>query len=757
MHTRLTLSLTCLLVLMLPAVMAEARGEQAFSRPNIVFIMADDLGQGDPGCYNPESRIPTPSIDRLAREGMRLTDAHSPSAVCTPTRYGVLTGRYCWRSRLKSGVLWTGWDRALIEEGRPTVASFLRERGYRTGVVGKWHLGFNWESTDGSEIGVESHDATDYARPVTRGPNDVGFESSFIFPASLDMPPYCFLLDGRAVVAPTEHTPGSKHRRQGGGGFWRAGPIAPGFEMDGVLPELTRRAVGYIDEWGEGDEPFFLYVPLTSPHTPWVPSEPFRGRTEVGHYGDFVAETDWAVGEILGALDRHGLSDDTLVIVTSDNGSHWPEGDIERWGHDANNGWRGQKADIWEGGHRVPFVARWPGQVEAGSASDGLVCLTDLFATCAEIVGEPLPAGAAEDSVSMLSLLRGDRGEREVVVHHSVDGMFALRLADWKLIDGLGSGGFSRPKRVEPSEAGPTGQLYNLRSDPRETTNLWSERPEVVSELSALLVGIIAMDTNDRAQTTRTVRIAVCQTYCIDSDLEGNIRRVEHALGVAKDAGAQLACFPETALLGWVNPDAHEMADPIPGPTSDRLCALAREHGLMIHIGLAEKDGDTLRDSAILIDADGRILSNHRKINILTELMDPGYTPGTFDAIGVVDTPIGRVGTLICADTFMDEAIEAMAAKRPELLLVPYGWAAPREAWPKHGESLAAVVGSAAHRIGCPVVGTDVVGQISSGPWKGFTYGGQSVVADGTGRVMGVLRDRDAEVRIFEVEVGRVD
>lgn len=250
------------------------------------------------------------------------------------------------------------------------------------------------------------------------------------------------------------------------------------------------------------------------------------------------------------------------------------------------------------------------------------------------------------------------------------------------------------------------------------------------------------------------VRIAVCQTLCIDSDLDGNVRRVSHAVEAAAANGATIACFPETAVLGWINPQAHELATPIPGAISDRIGALAREHGIMISIGICEKDGDALYDSAILVGADGRILHKHRKINTLGGLMEPPYASGTIEDIEVVDTPIGRVGMLICADIFIDAHVSALADANPDLVLIPFGWAASPEAWPEHGESLHAWVTSVATRVDCPVVGTDLVGSISTGPWQGKTYGGQSIVADGDGALLGVLRDRDVDVRIFDVKIG---
>jgi len=450
--------------------------------PNVIVVLADDLGIGDLGCYNPDSKIPTPHLDRLAREGIRLTDAHSPSGVCTPTRYGLLTGRYAWRSRLKKGVL-NGYSPLLIEPGRPTLASLLGGHGYHTAAVGKWHLG----------LGDRAR--TDYEEPLTPGPLACGFDTFFGIPASLDMPPYLFVRDRRPERVASTTIEASAHRRQDGGGFWRAGPVAPGFEHADVLPRLTAEAIAYLESRAEEPDPFFLYLPLSAPHTPWMPAEDFRGVSQAGYYGDFVAMVDAAVGEVLGALEGLGLAGNTLVVVTSDNGSHWPVADVEHFGHAANLGYRGQKADIWEGGNRIPFLARWPGHIPAGEVTDELVCLTDLFATLAGIVAPVEPAGnliGGEDSLDIRSVLEGRGVGRETLVLHSMSGMFALRSGSWKLIEGRGSGGFTAPRKLEPGPGEPTGQLYDLTSDPGEARNLFLEQAERVARLQARLDAIRA-------------------------------------------------------------------------------------------------------------------------------------------------------------------------------------------------------------------------------------------------------------------------
>ncbi|MBI1901052.1 MAG: arylsulfatase [Planctomycetia bacterium] len=455
---------------------ATALRAPAAEKPNIVVILADDLGYGDLTCYNRESKIKTPNIDKLASAGMRLTDAHSPSSVCTPTRYGLLTGRYSWRTSLQRGV-YQGYDSLLVEPERVTIAKLLKSSGYATACVGKWHLGLSGKKP------------ADYSQPLTPGPAQCGFDYFFGIPASLDMPPYVFIENDRATVFPSEKIGDSQMRRYGGGGYWRAGAIAPGFKHEDVLPEITRHAIQFLEQSAGKERPFFLYFPLTAPHTPWMPTAEFRGKSQAGWYGDFTVQVDDAVGQVLRTLDRLKVRDSTLVIFTSDNGAHWLPSDIEEWGHRANFPWRGQKSDAFEGGHRVPFVVRWPGHVEPGTTSTQLACHTDILATVAEVVGEKLPSDAAEDSYSLLPALTGSGGgaRREAVVHHSGDGMFAIRQGDWKLIEGLGSGGFTQPKTEKPQPGGPTGQLYNLKDGPGETKNLFLDRPEVVAKLQAML------------------------------------------------------------------------------------------------------------------------------------------------------------------------------------------------------------------------------------------------------------------------------
>ena len=468
-------------VVVAQGVFVQSLGAQFDTRPNIVLILADDMGYGDVRALNPESRIATPNLDRLASQGMTFRDAHTPSSVCTPTRYGLLTGRYCWRSSLKRGVL-NGYSPPLVEKERMTVAALLQGQGYRTGVVGKWHLGLGFEKSNDGKI--------DFNRPVHHGPNDLGFEFSLIIPASLDFPPYVYLRNGRVTQPQVVAQPASQFPA-----FLRRGERAPDLVMEDVLDHLLGAAQAFIRD-GAGKPPFFLYFPLTAPHKPVLPHSRFRGQTGLGPYGDFITQVDWTVGQVLKTLNEAGVAENTLVIYTSDNGSfmyrrpsgtdHVDDPTIQAYRetrHRANGPWRGTKADIWEAGHRVPFFARWPGKISPGSHCDTTVCLTDFFATAAAIVDAELPAGAAPDSFSLLELLEGRRPSRKrpAVIHHSVAGMFAIREGSWKLVLGNGSGGREAP-RGKPFDK--PYHLFDLDRDPSETTNRLSEHPDIAARLT---------------------------------------------------------------------------------------------------------------------------------------------------------------------------------------------------------------------------------------------------------------------------------
>lgn len=471
--------------------------------PNIIYILADDMGYGDMACNNPDSKIPTPNLDRLAAQGTRFTDAHAASSVCTPSRYSVLTGRYAWRSRLKRGIVWE-WDSALLESDRLTVAGLLKQQGYTTHCLGKWHLGWDWMTDDGEIAGPQlpfgKHQAEtavqrramarriDYTARIGGGPVDRGFDTYFGVDVP-NFPPYTWFENDRVTEPPTVEKPESM--------YGHPGLMTPGWSLEAMIPEFTRRAVSLIET---AEQPFFLYFPLTSPHAPVVPNERFKGMSRAGKYGDFVCEVDWVVGEVMKALDRSGKAEDTLLIFTSDNGPEAHAADCEGsyeiarlYSHYSVGQWRGTKRDIWEGGHREPFAARWPGVTPAGTICDQLVCLGDLFATCADITGATPPAGAGEDSVSMLPLLEGktDRPTRSHLVHHSLSGNFAVRCKNWVLIDAPSGGDVKEPDWFK-EERGYVphdfpGELFDLRTDVAEKENLYGKHPEVVRELSHIL------------------------------------------------------------------------------------------------------------------------------------------------------------------------------------------------------------------------------------------------------------------------------
>ncbi|WP_309718475.1 sulfatase-like hydrolase/transferase [Armatimonas sp.] len=463
------------------------------TRPNIVVILADDLGYGDLSCYNATSKIPTPNLDQLAREGVRATDAHAPASVCSPTRYAMLTGRYAWRGILKNGVV-APWGKSILERDRLNVALLLRGHGYTTACFGKWHLGWSWATKDGAPPkGVNAGPTNvDLTKRIMEGPTERGFDDYF----GVDLPnfpPYCFIENDRTVGVPTRHT-------EKEGQINRPGPILDGWKLEDILPEVGRRAVSWLEKASKSPEkPFFLYLPLTSPHFPIVPSKEWQGKTKVGAYGDFVAQTDAVVGDVLAALKRLGVEKNTLVIFTSDNG---PEvagevgiGAYERigtFGHDSRGGLRGVKRDMWEGGHRVPFLARWPGKIRSGSVCKETICHVDLMATLAGVLGAELPENAAEDSVDMLPALQGKPGMRRntPTVHQAASGKFAIRKGDWVFINAPSGNdnGKGEPESLRPSPPhGQPGELFHLKADPAERVNRYAEQPSRVLELKALL------------------------------------------------------------------------------------------------------------------------------------------------------------------------------------------------------------------------------------------------------------------------------
>ncbi len=484
--------------------------------PNIVFIFADDMGYGDVSGLNPLARTQTPNIDNLIGKGITFTEAHASASVCTPSRYGLLTGRYAFRTEDAARGIW-GFAKPVIEPERETLATLLKNAGYTTACIGKWHLGVGWQTKDGNEPVLDAeagYSNVDFSKKVTGGPNDYGFDYSFIHPASLDIPPYLFLRNHEAVDADmilttdhysarlenTEFAWDKKHSNDEAvywekGVWWRQGEMSRSFRVEDCHSEIVKEGVAFIEKQVDEnrEKPFFLYLPLTGPHTPWMPTEKFKGKSSVGVYGDFIFDIDDAVAQIKNALVHNGIDENTMLIFSSDNGGYWPQEEIELFAHDSNQGRKGQKGDVWDGGHRVPLVISWPEKIKATKTCNQLVSLTDFFATFCDLTGQQCKAGQAEDSFSFWHILNGETGKivRESMVHHSSGGYYAIRQGDWKFIDGLGSGGFSHPTKLTPGKKGPKGQLYNLKKDALESTNLFFQHPEKVTELSALLKEII--------------------------------------------------------------------------------------------------------------------------------------------------------------------------------------------------------------------------------------------------------------------------
>lgn len=457
----------------------------AQAKPNVIYILADDMGYGDISYLNERSQLHTPHLDRLGRQGIAFTDAHSSSAVCTPSRYSIMTGRYNWRSALKSGVL-RGYSKPLIEDGRLTVGSLLQSQGYRTACIGKWHLGLEWTLRSGNPEDI------DYAAPIANGPLQNGFDYFFGIAASLDMPPYVYIENDRVTAQPDRVTvaPKSEHPM----GWWREGPTGADFRHEDVLPRLTAKTLERIDAYA--GEPFFLYVPLNAPHTPVLPSPAFRGRSGLNDYGDFVLMIDDMVGQVMRKLEEQGIEGDTILVFTSDNGCS-PEAnfaELASFGHNPSYVFRGHKADIYEGGHRIPLLVQWPERIRAGTISGEPVCLVDLLATMADMLQVPLPKDAGEDSVSNLGVWLGEYGSplREAIVHHSVNGSLSIRRGDWKLELCPGSGGWSDPKPGEEPEGTQPIQLYNLAADIGERRNVAAEHPAIVRQLEQLLEKYVA-------------------------------------------------------------------------------------------------------------------------------------------------------------------------------------------------------------------------------------------------------------------------
>ncbi len=505
-HNRTLFSSVALALGLLAAWPSTAEADHHGAKPNILFILADDLGYGDVGCYNPEAKAPTPNIDRLAKEGMRFTDAHSPSTVCTPTRYSLLTGRMAFRNGMK-GVFTGAGGPCLIEDDRLTIAGMLRGQGYATAMFGKWHVGLTFYDKEGKPItknGLEAVERIDYSQPITGGPIDRGFDHFFGTACCPTTDWLYAYIDGEKIPMPPTHIvdrkPLPKHPYSRDN---RPGMIAPGFDLEEVDMVFLQKSLEFLEEHKKKspDKPFFLFHSAQAVHLPSFAGRAFKGKTKAGPHGDFIFELDYIIGLLMSKLDQLGYGENTLVIFTSDNG---PEVrtviDMRKTHkHDGARPWRGVKRDQWEGGHRVPFIARWPKQIKAGSTSAQTICLTDVMATCAALTGAAIPRNAAEDSYNILPVLLGQAGDkpvREYTLHQTISLALAIRHGSWKYLNHKGSGGnnygregewgmkqFALPERAPNAP----GQLYDLAKDPGETTNLYNEHPEIVKALKAKL------------------------------------------------------------------------------------------------------------------------------------------------------------------------------------------------------------------------------------------------------------------------------
>jgi arylsulfatase A len=494
-------NLIVVIILATAGCVSHAKEETSKNQPNVVIIFADDMGYGDVTANNPESKLKTPNLDKLASQGINFTDAHTSSAVCTPSRYSLMTGRYPWRSPKKRGVL-NGYSKPLIELGRQTLGSIFQDAGYTTSIIGKWHLGVNWQTKEAGQIA--NFGTVDYTKPVLHTPKQLGFDYSYIFSASLDFSPAVFIENNTAMGPVDEVVEFIDFPA-----FSRKTETIKGFKHEDVLDHLKDKAVKYIQENSENEKPFFLYFPITAPHKPLIPHPRFRGTSEAAWYGDFIQQVDWTVGEVLNALEKEGLAENTIVLYSSDNGSymyqhkngepdHMDDLTIQGFkpeNHKANWNWRGTKADIYEAGHRVPFMVRWPNKLKAKTISE-TVCLTDVAATLVDLLDLKADSTQMEDSYSMVPLLTGEEEFiRKPVIHQSGGGALAIRKGDYKLILCSGSGGREKPRG---KTFGQPYQLYNLAIDPFETNNIYLEKEEIAQALENEFFEIAGNDITEK-------------------------------------------------------------------------------------------------------------------------------------------------------------------------------------------------------------------------------------------------------------------
>jgi arylsulfatase A len=476
-------------------------------KPNIVLILADDMGYGDVASLNPYARTQTPAIDRLVDEGITFTNAYASGTTCIPSRYGILTGRYLHRRSGSPHGRW-GYAEPFIEPERETLASLLSKAGYTSACIGKWHLGLGWQTRDGAPAVFDGNTRlsnVDFSLEVTSGPNNYGFDYSFIHPASLDMPPYMFLRNHQVVdpdiiidtdfyparLPDTQYAWDKKHTDEHAvywekGVWWQKGEMSRSFRIEDCHSEILRESIEFIEGQvlEKPDSPFFLYLSLTGPHTPWVPGERFKGKSSIGLYGDFIMDIDDVVDQVKSVLIEHNIHENTILIFTSDNGAYWPQEEIELHDHDSNWSRRGQKADLWDGGHRIPLIISWPGRITKPFVYNNLVSHTDFFSTLAELFGLEMDNNMGEDSFSFSQVLDGDKETmiRQTMIQHS-SRRYSIRDSEWKYIEGLGSGGFTQPSNIQPQPGGPKGQLYRILTDSLELENLYLKYPDQLTRL----------------------------------------------------------------------------------------------------------------------------------------------------------------------------------------------------------------------------------------------------------------------------------
>lgn len=501
--------------------------QKVYPKPNIVIILADDMGYGDVSSNNPFARTRTPNIDMMAQKSVVFTDAHSAGSVCIPSRYGLLTGRYHFRVPPRKEYL--GYLPSLIEPGRETIGTLMQRAGYTTASVGKWHVGLNWKLKDALKPQIPDQNDktvtnTDFSRDISGGPNSLGFDYSYILPASLDMPPYVYVKNNQVVdpdviltadaypkkLSGTSYVWDRKHTNENDiywehGVWWRNGEMSKSFKVEDCLDTIVNEGLSFIKNQVKNspEKPFMLYLALTGPHTPWMPNKNFKGKSILGTYGDFVEQIDDYVAQVNNTLKRLNIDKNTIVIFTSDNGAPWAEDDIQVYSHQGNYGNRGQKGDIWEGGHHIPLIVQWPDKIKEKFIYPQTVSLIDFMATFSEMTGQALKSNSGEDSFSFYKVLseQSVAPVRDQIIYISSRNLLAIKKDGWKYVDGLGSGGFTEPGLLKPVKGGPLGQLYNLKNDPLEKDNLYLQYPERVKQLSTLLTDLKTQGFSNKRST----------------------------------------------------------------------------------------------------------------------------------------------------------------------------------------------------------------------------------------------------------------